>query len=81
MKLNNEKIRSLTYPEFFVYISVRSRFYLKQKSGHTESKIDVLFQKWPTDDPSYYNATKMFSIKNVCYQRVNCYSHCFLLII
>ena len=35
VKLNNEKIRSLTYPEFFVYISVRSRFYLKHKRKET----------------------------------------------
>ena len=42
-------------------------------SGYTESKIYAFwFQKWPTDGPSYDNATKMFSIKNVCYQRINC---------
>ena len=27
--------------------------------------------RWPTDGPSYDNATKMFSIKNVRYQRIN----------
>ena len=41
--------------------------------NRVESKIDAFwFQKWSTHSHSYDNATKMGSIKNLCYQRINC---------
>ena len=78
----NGKNRSVTFPEFFsMYV-----FYKKKKinllgsflqnfglTGDTESKIYTFwFKKWPTDGPSYDNATTMFSIRNVHYQRIIC---------
>ena len=42
-------------------------------SGYAENEIyEFLFQAWPIDGPSYDNATKMFNIKSLCYQRINC---------
>ena len=42
-------------------------------SGYAENEIYAFwFQKWPKDGPSYDNATKMFNIKSLCYQRINC---------
>ena len=42
-------------------------------SGYAENEIYAFwFQKWPKDGPSYDNATKMFNIKSLCYQKINC---------
>ena len=42
-------------------------------SGYAESKIYAcLFQKCLTDGPVHGDAPKMFRIKNVWYQRINC---------
>ena len=86
MKPNNGKNRSVTYPELFsVYPSVRSAFHEEEEKKEIyrvvfqnfglkwlEGKQDfhILVPKWPSDGPSYDNATTMFSIKNVCYQRI-----------
>ena len=70
MQLNNGKISSVTYPEFFtIYLYLRSTLYKKETkimeqffqnfglSGYAENGILV-----PKDGPSYDNATKMFNI-------------------
>ena len=45
-------------------------------SGYVEKEIyEFLFQTWPKDGRSYYNATKMFDIKSLCYQRRNISSY------
>ena len=42
-------------------------------SGYAEIEIYAFwFQKWPKDGHSYDNATKMFNIKSLSYQRINC---------
>ena len=80
------KISWLTYPEYYISLYVRSTLYKKRKEnyrvdffqnfglrGYAENKIyAVWFQKWPKDGCSYNNATKMFNIKSLCYQTINC---------
>ena len=42
-------------------------------SGYAENTINASwFQKWPKDGPGYDNTTKMFSIKSLIYQMINC---------
>ena len=71
VKLNNEKIRLVAYPELVYTFSVLEIYIKKEKkiigqfgfSGYTERKIyPSEFQKWPPY-PSYGNATKMFRIQ------------------
>ena len=71
--------RSVTYPMSLYVPSTLVKKNIGQlfqkewfKWWHQKTIFAFWFQKWPTDGPSYGNKTKMFSIKNVCYQMINC---------
>ena len=73
MKLNNGKINSVTYPEFFtIYLAICEIHIILKKR---KENYGVFFQNFGLSgyaENEIYASTKMFNINNLCYQRINC---------